>query len=104
MKIVVILLLVFAGCASGTELVPIVAPAIRAPADACWSTSGVCAATVAFTVLPDGNVSNVSIKESSRDRACDLAVKHGVAEWHYAPRISPIKVIKQVQGYTCPAH
>lgn len=104
MKIIVILLFVLAGCASGTEPVPIAAPAIRAPADACWSTSGVCVATVAFNVLPNGNVSNVSIKESSRDRACDMAVKYGVAKWHYAPRTSPIKVIKRVRGYTCPAH
>jgi TonB family protein len=104
MKIIGILLFVFAGCASGTEPVPVAAPAIRAPADACWSTSGVCVVTVAFNVLADGSVSNVSIKESSRDRACDLAVKHGVAKWRYALRASPIKIVKQVQGYTCPAH
>lgn len=104
MEIIGILLFVFIGCTSGTEPVPIAAPAIRTPADACWSRSGVCVATVVFKVLSDGSVSDVSIKESSRDRACDVAVKHGVAKWRYASRTSPIKVIKQVQGYTCPAH
>jgi TonB family protein len=104
MKLIAILPLIFAGSAFGTQPMPVTAPAIRAPADACFGTSGVCVATVSFVVLPDGKVSDVSIEESSSDRACDLAVNYGVAKWRYAPRASSIRIIKQVQGYTCPAH
>ena len=103
MKIIGVLLSVFAGCASGGTPAPVAAPPIFAPADACWASSGVCVVTVGFVVHVDGAVSDVSIEKSSNDRPCDLAVKHGVARWRYAPRAFPVRLVERIQAYTCPS-
>lgn len=76
---------------------------IYPPADACFSRAYTCEATVAFTVLANGAVSDVSIKESSRDRPCDRAILQGVAGWRYEPPAEAMQLSKRVVAYTCPA-
>lgn len=75
---------------------------IYPPPDACFSMAYTCAATVAFTVLPDGVVSKVSITESSRHRPCDRAILQGVSGWRYAQLEAEAHLTERVVGYTCP--
>ena len=81
---------------------PSYAPAVRAPADACFGHTRTCAATVTLTVVPDGSVTSVAISESSGDRACDNSIRHGVSKWRYEPRAKTATVRVKVDAYTCP--
>jgi TonB family protein len=75
---------------------------VRAPTDACFGVSGTCSATVRFTVLLDGSVADLIIKESSRSRVCDRAIRLAVGKWRYAPGSRAVGVVEHVHGYTCP--
>jgi len=104
MKVILILLLgALAACAStSSQLAHVSGGAVIPPADACFAFTGTCAATVQFSVQPSGAVADVSLKKSSRDRACDQSIKLAVAQWHYAPRTDAETVVERIEAYTCP--
>lgn len=103
-----LLMIVIAALLLGTAAAP-AAPIrmsvdpIYPPPDACFSGAYTCAATVAFTVLANGAVSEVSINESSRHRPCDRAILQGVSGWRYAPQEAAMQLSERVVAYTCPA-
>ena len=105
MRVILILLLgATAACASTSGgLARVSGGAVVPPADACFAFTGMCAATVQFSVQPSGSVVDVSLKESSRDRACDQSIKLAVAKWRYEPRPHAVTVVERVEAYTCPS-
>ena len=99
--LVLCLMATFAASASD-GLEPIYKVPVSIPPDSCMGETFTCAVTLEFVVLPDGTVSDVSIKESSKNRACDRQTRDTVAKWRYPPRSTSVRLIKRIDSYSCP--
>ncbi|WP_430540577.1 TonB family protein [Pseudoxanthomonas sacheonensis] len=99
--VVLCFMVIFAASASD-GLEPIYKVPVKIPPDSCMGETFTCAVTLEFVVLPDGTVSDVSIKDSSTDRACDRQTRDTVAKWRYPLRSTSVRLVRRIDSYSCP--